>query len=154
MHRLCDAGDDDHLPKALRLLAKSTSKSRDCAILGNLFRERAQASPVPLAASQAPLATTKLVDDVFRDFTPAGTGLSFACHPTPFAIVCEGHAEACANLQLMKKAEISEGGTSMSLQDAESITSADVKFPSTAHFAGEKLCGWSVVIDMFSTALS
>ena len=37
----------------------------------------------------------------------------------------------------------------MSLQDAELITSADVKFPSTAHFAGEKLCGWSVVIDVF-----
>ena len=37
----------------------------------------------------------------------------------------------------------------MSLQDAESITSADVKFLSTAHFAGEKLCGWLVVIDVF-----
>ena len=37
----------------------------------------------------------------------------------------------------------------MSLQGAESITSADVKFPSTAHFAGEKLCGWSAVIDVF-----
>ena len=37
----------------------------------------------------------------------------------------------------------------MSLQDAESIISADVKFPSTADFAGEKLCGWSVVIDVF-----
>ena len=37
----------------------------------------------------------------------------------------------------------------MSLQDAKSITSADVKFPSTAYFAGEKLHGWSVVIDVF-----
>ena len=37
----------------------------------------------------------------------------------------------------------------MSLQDAESITSADVRFPSTAHFTGEKLCGWSVVINVF-----
>ena len=37
----------------------------------------------------------------------------------------------------------------MSLQDAELITSADVKFPSTACFAGEKLCGWSVMIDIF-----
>ena len=89
MHRLCDVGDDNHLPEALRLLAKSTSKSCDCAILGNLFRERAQASPVPLAASQAPLATTELVDDVFRNFTPAGTSLVFASHLTPFAIVCD-----------------------------------------------------------------
>ena len=149
MHRLCDVANDNHLPEALRLLAKSTSKSRDYAILGNLFRERAQASPVPLTASQAPLATTKLVDGVFRNFTPAGTGLTFACYLTPFAIVCEGHAEAFANRRLMKKAEISEGGTSMSLQDAESISSADVKFPSTACFAGEKLHGWSVVIDVF-----
>ena len=97
MHCLCDVADDNHLPEALRLLAKSTSKSRDCAILGNLFRKRAQASPVPLAASQAPLATTKLVDDVFRNFTPAGTGLVCASHLTPFAIVCEGHVEAFAN---------------------------------------------------------
>ena len=49
----------------------------------------------------------------------------------------------------MKKAEISKGGTSMSLQDAKLITSADVKFPSTACFASEKLCSWLVVIDIF-----
>ena len=53
----------------------------------------------------------------------------------------------------MKKAEILEGGTSMSLQDAESIASADVKFPSTAYFAGEKLHGWSVVIDILGLIL-
>ena len=52
MHRLCNVANDDHLPKALRLPAKSTSKSRDCAILGNLFWERAQASVVPLTGSQ------------------------------------------------------------------------------------------------------
>ena len=88
MHRLCNVVNDDHLPEALRLLAKSTSKSCNCAILGNLFRERAQASMVPLTASQSPLATTKLVDDVFRNFTPASTGLVFASGLTPFAIVC------------------------------------------------------------------
>ena len=65
MHRLCNVANNDHPPKALRLLAKSTTKSHDCAILGNLFREQAQASFVPLTASQLPLATTKLVDDVF-----------------------------------------------------------------------------------------
>ena len=104
---------------------------------------------MPLTASQSPLTTTKLVDDVFCDFTPAGTGLVFASGLTPFVIVCEGHAKAFENMRLMKKAKISEGGTSMSLQDAERVTSADVKFPSTAHFAGEKLCGWSVVINVF-----
>ena len=149
MHRLCNVVDDDHPPEALRLLAKSTCKSCNCAILGNLFRERAQASMVPLTASQSPLATTKLVDDVFCNFTPASTGLVFPSSLTPFAIVCEGHAEAFENMRLMKKAEISEAGTSMSLQDAELITSADIKFPSTAHFAGKRRCGWSVVINVF-----
>ena len=90
-----------------------------------------------------------LVDDAFRDFTPAGTGLVFASGLTPFAILCEGHAQALENMRIMKKAKILEGGTSMSLQDAERITSADVKFLSTAHFAGEKLCGWPVVINVF-----
>ena len=37
----------------------------------------------------------------------------------------------------------------MSLQDTKLITSADIKFPSTARFTGEKLCGWSVTIDIF-----
>ena len=79
---------------------------------------------------------------MFRNFAPASTGLVFTSGLTPFAIVCEGHAEAFENMRLMKKGKISEAGTSMSLQDAKLITSADVKFPSTACFAGEKLCGW------------
>ena len=91
-------------------------------------------SPVPLTAAQSPLATTALV---------------FASGLTPFAIACKGHVEAFKNMRLMKKAKISKDGTMMSLQDAELITSADVKFPSTACFAGEKLCGWLVVIDIF-----
>ena len=76
---------------------------------------------------------------MFRDFTPGSTGFAFASGLTPFAIVCKGHAEAFKNMRLIKKAKILEAGTSMSLQDAELITSADVKFPSTAHFAGKKL---------------
>ena len=86
---------------------------------------------------------------MFRDFTPASAGLVFASGLTPFAIVCKGHAEAFENMQLMKKTKLLKAGSSMSLQDAELIASADVKLPSTAHFAGKKLCGWSVVIDVF-----
>ena len=37
MHRLCSVADDANLPECHRLLAKSTSKSRDYAILANLF---------------------------------------------------------------------------------------------------------------------
>ena len=86
---------------------------------------------------------------MFRLFTPAGTGVTFAYGLTPFAIVCEGHAEAFSNQQRIQNAMIVEGGTSLTLQDAEQITTSDVKFPPTAYFAGEKLFGWSVVVDVF-----
>ena len=48
-----------------------------------------------------------------------------------------------------KRAEIAFSGTSMTLQDAASITTTDVRFPSSPQIAAEKLCGWSVVIDVF-----
>ena len=37
MYRLCAVVDDDHLPEVHKILAKSTSKSRDYAVVGNLF---------------------------------------------------------------------------------------------------------------------
>ena len=64
-------------------------------------------------------------------------------------MVCEGHAEAFANQKRIQNAIIAEGGTSLTLQDAESLTTSDVKFPPTAYFAGEKLFAWSVVVDVF-----
>ena len=57
MHRLCGVVDDEHLPDVLKLLAKAPAKDQDYAIIGNAFRERAEASPVPLSSGQAPLAT-------------------------------------------------------------------------------------------------
>ena len=137
-------------PEAHRELAKSTSKSRDYAIIGNLLQERSQQSPVPLTMANAPLATTKLIDDVFRTFRPSGgNGLKFGSHLSPFAIVCEGHAEATAPLELIKTAEVAESSTTVSLDDAKKITTSDVRFPPNAYFAGEKLYGWSVVVDVF-----
>ena len=149
LHRLTGAADDSGLPEAHRLLAKSSKKGTDYAMLGNMFRERAIASTVPLTAANAPLATTKLVDDVFRNFVPAGTGLVFAQGLSPFAIVCEGHKEAHAASLLISRASTVESGTSITLQDAEAITTNEAKFPASAYFAGEKLCGWSVVVDVF-----
>ena len=149
MHRLTGAADDAGLPEAHKLLAKAPRKSADYALLGSLFRERAEASTVPLSATNAPLATTKLVTEVFRDFCPAGTGLVFAQGLSPFAIVCEGHAEAHAASRLIHRAATVESGTAISLQDAETITTNEAKFPPSAYFAGEKLYGWSVVIDVF-----
>ena len=149
MHRLTGAADDAGLPEVHQLLAKAPRRSADYALLGNLFRERAEASTVPLTATNAPLATTKIVSEVFRDFVPAGTGLVFAQGLSPFAIVCEGHTEAHAASRLIRRAATVESGTSINLQDAETTTTNEAKFPPSAHFAGEKLYGWSVVIDIF-----
>ena len=148
MYNLCNATDDASLPEVHRLLA-AAPKNRDYGILGNLFAERAVASAVPLTAASAPLATTKLVDDVFRSFRPSGTGLTFGQGLTPFAIVCEGHKEMAEVRKLVKQAELTEAGTSMTLHDAETLTTADVRFPSTAQVGAEKLYGWSVAIDVF-----
>ena len=149
MYRLCSVAADANLPECHRLLAKSTSKSRDYAILSNLFQERCVASVVPLTPANSPLATTTLVDDAFRSFTPAGSGLLFAKGLSPFAIVCEGHQESHELQRLIKQAEVAEAGTTMSLADAERITSTDPKFPTTPYFAGEKMYGWSIVVDVF-----
>ena len=43
----------------------------------------------------------------------SGTGLVFTSGLTPFAIVCEGCAEAHENMNLVKQAKIWEAGTSI-----------------------------------------
>ena len=149
MHRLCNVPDDDHLPEAHKLLAKSTSKGRDYTILNNLLQERAEASSVNLNAASAPLATTGLVDIVFRQFQPANDGATFGRGLSPFAILCLGHREAHDALAKIRRAEIAEGGTSVSLEDAATISTNDALFPSDAYIAGEKLMGWSIVADVF-----
>ena len=149
MHRLCAVPDDASLPEVHRLLAKAP-KGRDYAILRNAFTARAEASILPLNAKSAPLATTKLVDDVFRSFNPypsstlPGSGLS------PFAMICEGHEEAVKCSQNIRRAEIaSEGSSGLSLQDAETLIAADTRMPTTAYVVTEKIYALSVVCDTF-----
>ena len=77
MHRLCGVADDDHLPDTHVLLAKA-SKGKDYAILAGQIAARVATSTVPLSAACMPLASTSLVDDVFRSFMPGATGLVFA----------------------------------------------------------------------------
>jgi hypothetical protein len=148
MHRWCNVADDEHLPQIHTLLAKS-SKHRDYAIVTSLIQERVSASTVPLTLSNCPLATTKLVDDVFRSLNPANTGLSFGCGLTPFAVVCEGHSEMESVRRLVKQAELAEAGSNISLADAERLTSSDVRFPVDAQSGAEKLWGWSILVDLF-----
>ena len=140
--------DDDQLPETHRLLAKS-NKNRDYGILSSLIQTRVINSSVPLTAANAPLPTTKLVDDVFRSLLPAGTGLTFAQGLTPFAIVCEGHAEQEVVRRKIKKAELAETGTSMTLADAGTLVTADVRLAATPQNGAEKLYGWSILVDLF-----
>ena len=140
MHRLCGVADDRFLPEVHQQLAKAP-KGRDYGILGNLFSERSEASRVPLTAATRPLPTTKLVEDVFRSFQPSGTGITFGQGLTPFAIVCEGHAEMAKVQSEIKHAEMAQQGTSLTLADAARLTASDVRFPTDPQTAAEKLYG-------------
>ena len=140
MHRLCNAADDAALPEVHKLLAKAP-KGRDYAILRNAFSARAEASSVPLNAKSAPLATTKLVDDVFRSMNPYPSSSQPGSGLTPFAMICEGNEDAVKTNQNIRRAEIaSEGSSGLSLQDAETLIVADVRMPTTAYVVVEGLC--------------
>ncbi len=149
MYRLCNVANDVDLPDVHQLLARASGKSQDYSIIQGLIHERTRASPVPLPPTCAPLPTTKLVDEVFRNFCPGGNGLIFGQGLTPFAIVCDGQAEVEEVRQLIKNAEITEGGSSVTLNDAQRLTSSDIRFPAHARAAEEKLYGFSIVVDLF-----
>jgi hypothetical protein len=63
--------------------------------------------------------------------------------------VCEGHAEHATVLSMVKQAELAEAGSTMSLADAQRLTTTDVRFPSTPQIAAEKLYGWSIFLDLY-----
>jgi hypothetical protein len=148
MHRLCGVTSDADLPEVHNLLLK-TAKGRVYGVLTSLFAQRTQASPVPLIVSSAPLATTKLVDDVFRTYMPGNDGMTFGKGLSPFAIVCEGHDGIALVQKQIQQAQLLEAGTSLSLADASALTAGDVRFPTLPFVAVEKLYGWSIVVDVF-----
>ena len=148
MYYLTSQIRDNDLPEIHRLLAKSP-RGRESGILANALEDRTQASPVPLALSNVPLVTTKILEEVFRGFTVSGSGLTFAAGLTPFAIVCSGHAEGAAIQSKLRQAAMAESGTSLTLEDAAKLTATDVRFPTTPQVAAEKLFGWSIYIDIF-----
>ena len=151
MYNLCNVTDDDHLPEAHRLLA-TAPKSRAYAVLASLIQRRVSDHPVPLTDATKPIASTKLVDDVFRSYQPYHSGLTFGAGLSPFAICCEGHAEAHKIQQIVKKASYSEAGQGLSVADAEELTATNVLFPTTPQIAAEKLYGWSIMVDLFHGA--
>jgi len=148
MHQWCNAATDADLPEIHQLTAKA-NKGRDYAIVSSQIQARVQASSVPLTLATAPLATTKLMDDVFRSFQISGSGAEFATFLSPFAVVCTGHDDHQALQSLVRQAELAEQGGAMSLQDARRLISTDVRFPTTPQVAAEKCYGWSILIDLF-----
>lgn len=148
MYNLCNVATDAALPSIHRTLAKS-DKGQMHSILLNAIQARALASSVPLTDGNLPLLTTSLSNEVFRNFAVADFGASFGKGLTPFAMVCQGHAEANVVAKSLKKADIIEGGTSVTSQDAERMTVTDVRMPTQPQIAAEKLYAFSVVVDLF-----
>jgi hypothetical protein len=151
IYRYCNVTTDAALPESHRLLLQAP-KNKEYALLRSFFAERAEQTPLPISTINAPLPTPALVDHVFRSYTPSTNGLTLGSGLTPFAIVCDGHSDMAEIKALIKKAELVEGGTSMSLNDASTLTSNDTALPTEVFVAIEKLCGWSVVVDVFHGA--
>ena len=147
----CNVPNDLALPEVHRLAA-AAHKHQLCGILNNQFQTRALASRVPLTLASAPLATTKLVDEVFRNYAPGGTGLVFAQGLSPFSVVCEGHAERELVVKKIHQATMAEQGSTLSLSDAESLTTTDVRFAAEPQVAAEKLCRWAAILEVFHGA--
>ena len=146
--RICLVNRDIDLPEVHRLLVKCP-KSHEYAVVGALLAERAAASGLPVSTTNAPIVTTRLVNDLFRTYMPGGTGLDFGHGLSPFAIVCQGHHEAAGIQKLVKGASLVEGGASVSLDDTNKLVSNDIRFPTEAYIAVEKLYGWSIMIDVY-----
>lgn len=144
----CHAANDAGLPEIHRLCS-AAQKHQVYGILTSCLQARTLTSTVPLTLASAPLATPSLVDDLFRNYIPGGTGLVFGRGNTPFAVVCEGHKERDLVVRKINQATLAEQGSSLSLRDAELLTSTDVRFPTDAQVAAEKLYGFSVVVDVF-----
>ena len=148
LYNLCDVDRDEDLPLIHGLLANS-SKHRATAILESHLQRRTLETNLPTDANNMPLLSTKILSQVFRNFRLANSGQTFGEGLTPFAIVCEGHAEAEIVRQKLKKAEIVETGGVATLQDAEVMTTVDVRMPTHPQQAVEKLYGFSVYVDLF-----
>ena len=148
MFRLCGCIDDSGLPPVHGLLLK-TQKARVYGKLMAMFAEHAAASTVPLTTAMATMATTKLVDEVFRSYMPGSDGLTFGKGLSPFAIICPGHDGIAAVQQRIQQAQLVEAGSCVTLSDASALIADDVRLPAAPFVAVEKLYSWSVVVDVF-----
>ena len=146
----CGAATDDDLPSVHKLLARSDGKARDFGIIQAEVEQRVLSGDVPLTMANCPLVTTRLVEEVFRQYQLAHPGLRFARGLSPFSIVCDGHSEQDAVRAALERARlVASGGGSVTLADAESLLTTDVRFPSTGMQGAQKGYGWSILADVF-----
>ena len=73
----CLMTTEANLPEVHRVLL-NTSKFKEYALITSLCAERATRTSLPCNHANAPIAMTRLVEDVFRNCSPEGTGLTFA----------------------------------------------------------------------------
>ena len=148
MHRLCNVTRDEDLPQVHLLLA-SAPKGRDYTILKSLIQARVSACGLPLDLDSYPIESPSILNGVFRDLTVVAPVGSFGKGLSPFAVVCASHEQSFELQQVIAKASLTEQGAATSLHDAASILTNDVRFPTSAFMAGEKMYGWSVLVDLF-----
>jgi hypothetical protein len=120
LHRLCGVTHDKDLPDVHTLLLR-TPRGQVYAILSSLFASRVHESKVGLSMVTAPVATTKLVDEVFHNYQPGNDGDEFGKGLLPFSIICKGRTGVMEALCWAQKASIVLNGASTSLADTHAL---------------------------------
>ena len=148
VHRLTGSVDDDALPEVHRLLARS-AKHLDYGVITNALKARAAVSPLPCDSNSAPVPSTSLVINIFRNHILDSDGLTLGKGLSPFAVVCEHHDEARVYLKQLQQAAMSESGGQLSLGDADALISSNQHLPLDPQEAVDKLIGFSVLVDVY-----
>ena len=148
LRRLTGAADDDGLPQIHKDLVNA-SKPQAYSLLTSAFQTRALASDLDIDSSAAPIATTTIVNEVFRVAKCYATGSILGQGLTPFAMICEHHQEAQAFASKSRRAAMAEEGGNLSLQDADTLLAGDIKLPANGNQAADKLMAFSVAVDIF-----
>jgi hypothetical protein len=144
----CGVAHNKDLPEVHHLLLKAP-KSCVYSILSAQLAARTQEANIGLISSSAPIATTKTVDEVFCNYNPNNDGLVFGKGLSPFGIMCKGREGIHTSLQKVEQHIMLGEGVSISLADHNAVLSYEVLFPTWPFVMIEKLCGWSVLVDVF-----
>ena len=131
-------------------MAKSDGKARDYGIIQAAIEARVLEGDLPLTMVNCPMVTTSLVEEVYRQYQPCHPGIAFAKGLSPFSMVCHGHPEQLAVSRALEKARIATSGSgTVSLSDATSLLTSDVRFPISDVQGAEKCYAWSLQVDLF-----